>query len=206
MSGRLHRVIGVGALLTGVLGWGIVSAQTQAPPKTSPDTQPAASQPAGGATMKLTITSPAFAPGQRVPKRHTGEGEDLSPALAWVGVPPKTAELALIVDDPDAPPGDWVHWVIYKLPATAAGLAEGRPRTPTLTDPAGAVQGKNSWGTIGYRGPMPPPGHGTHHYHFKLYALDTPLALGPGATKAEVLAAMRGHILAEGDLIGTYSR
>lgn len=156
--------------------------------------------------MKLTITSPAFAPGQRVPKRHTGEGEDLSPALAWVGVPQKTVELALIVDDPDAPPGDWVHWVIYKIPASATGLAEGRPRTPTLTDPAGAVQGRNSWGTIGYRGPLPPPGHGTHHYHFKVYALGTPLGLGPGATKAEVLAAMRSHILAEGDLIGTYSR
>lgn len=161
----------------------------------------------GAATMKLIIASTAFDAGQRIPKQYTGEGPDVSPALTWTGVPQNTAELALIMDDPDAPtPEPWIHWVLAKIPPTVTSLRAGIPRDEQLDDPAGAIQGKNSWNTVGYRGPLPPPGHGTHHYHFKLYALDQALSLSPGLTKKQLLDAMRGHILAEGELIGTYSR
>ena len=164
--------------------------------------------------MKLEVTSTAFAPNQPVPKRHTGEGEDLSPPLAWKGLPEGTKEIALICDDPDAPVGTWDHWVIYKIPASLTGLPEGVPRDPQLKEPAGALQGQNSWdsapkdkiGNIGYRGPLPPKGHGTHHYHFKVYALDAPLQVQPGLTKKALLDAVKGHVLAEGELIGTYKR
>lgn len=157
--------------------------------------------------MKLIIASTAFDAGQRIPKQYTGEGPDVSPALTWTGVPQNTAELALIMDDPDAPtPEPWIHWVLAKIPPTVTSLRAGIPRDEQLDNPAGAIQGKNSWNTVGYRGPLPPPGHGTHHYHFKLYALDQALSLSPGLTKKQLLDAMRGHILAEGELIGTYSR
>ncbi len=157
--------------------------------------------------MKLTITSTAFRAGGRIPTQYTGEGADVSPALAWSGAPDGTAEYALIMDDPDAPTAEpWVHWVMYKIPAGTPSLKEAIPRSETLSDPAGARQGKNSAGTLGYHGPMPPPGHGTHHYHFKVYALGQAVTLSTGATKKQLLDAMRGHILAEGDLVGTYSR
>jgi Raf kinase inhibitor-like YbhB/YbcL family protein len=171
-------------------------------------TQPTTSEsgPTGDATMKLTVTSTAFAAGERIPKQYTGEGADRSPPLAWSGGPTGTAEFALIMDDPDAPAGTWVHWVLYKIPSATTGLKEGIPTTAALEDPPGALQGKNSSNTTGYRGPMPPPGHGTHHYHFKVYALGQALTLSAGATKQQVLDAMRGRILAEGDLVGTYSR
>jgi hypothetical protein len=125
-------------------------------------------------------------------------------------VPAGARELALICDDPDAPtPQPWVHWVIYGIAADVRALPEGIPKDPQLTKPIGARQGKNSWdsgATIGYRGPMPPPGHGTHHYHFKLYALDKRLELASSATKEQLLAAMKGHVLGEAELIGTYER
>lgn len=157
--------------------------------------------------MKITINSPAFSHNEPIPRQHTGDGADVSPALAWSGVPDGAQELALIMDDPDAPrPEPWVHWVIYKLPPTLTGLPEGIPTTPTLDEPAGAVQGNNTWPTIGYRGPLPPPGHGVHHYHFKLYALDAALDAQPELDKDRLLAKMQGHILAEGELIGTYQR
>ncbi len=157
--------------------------------------------------MKLTITSTAFDPGKKIPTRHTGEGDDVSPPLTWSNVPAGAVELALICDDPDAPTAEpWVHWVIYKIPAKLSGLKEGIARSEKLAEPVGVLQGKNSWNTIGYRGPMPPPGHGTHHYHFKLYALDSALALQPGLTKPQLLDAIRGHVLAEGELVGTYQR
>ena len=150
------------------------------------------------AAAKLEVTSPAFAQGQRVPKKHTGEGEDVSPALEWSGAPAGTEEFAVICDDPDAPrPEPWVHWVAWGVAADRAGLEEGA---------RGLKEGKTSWGTAGYRGPMPPPGHGVHRYFFKVYALDSALDLAPGATKDEVLAAMKGHVVAEGELIGTYER
>ncbi len=156
--------------------------------------------------MTLTITSTAFKAGMVIPQKHTGEGKDLSPALSWSGVPAQAKTLALICDDPDAPrPTPWVHWVIYNIPASAAGLPEGVPVKEAVTNPS-ATQGVNDFGKTGYGGPMPPRGHGTHHYHFKLYALDTELKLPPKAAKQQLLAAMKGHILAEGELIGTYER
>lgn len=157
--------------------------------------------------MKITVESPAFAPGKPIPKKYTGEGEDVSPPLKWSGVPKEAKELALICDDPDAPrPEPWVHWVIYKLPASLTELPENVAKQASPPRPAGAVQGKNSWGKLGYGGPMPPPGHGVHHYHFKLYALDAALDLPPGLTKDELLKKIRPHIIAEGELIGTYQR
>jgi Raf kinase inhibitor-like YbhB/YbcL family protein len=160
----------------------------------------------GERKMTIRVTSSAFTEGQRIPKKYTGEGQDVSPPLAWSNVPEPTKELALICDDPDAPRGTWVHWVIYKIPAGTKGLPEGVPQAPQLKAPNGAVQGMNSSDATGYHGPMPPPGHGVHHYHFKLYALDAPLDAKPGLDKKALSEAMRGHILAEGELMGTYER
>ena len=157
--------------------------------------------------MDLMIQSPAFVGNTAIPRRFTGDGEDASPQLSWSGVPVDAKELALIMDDPDAPTAEpWVHWVIYKIPAEAKGLAESIAKTAALTDPAGALQGENSWGKIGYGGPAPPPGHGVHHYHFRLYALDTVLDVSSGLTKGHLLAAMEGHTIAQGELVGTYER
>ena len=160
--------------------------------------------------MTIKIQCDAIAAGESIPRRYTGEGEDLSPPLSWTTLPEGTRELALICDDPDAPtPEPWVHWVLYKIPMSAGGLPEGLPAQAILEAPAGSCQGRNSWTsgrTIGYRGPMPPPKHGVHHYHFRLYALDTTLALEPGADKKRLLQAMQGHTLARGELVGTYER
>lgn len=157
--------------------------------------------------VKLVLQSEAFSPNGPIPRRYTGDGEDLSPPLTWSGVPEGTKELVLIVDDPDAPrPEPWVHWVLYKIPADTPGLPEGIPTSGPVSSPPGAVQGKNSWPKNGYGGPYPPTGHGVHHYHFKLYALDVELTLGAGATKEALLKAMQGHVLAEGELVGTYQR
>ena len=157
--------------------------------------------------MTLTIQSSAFTQGQAIPRRYSGEGEDMSVPLSFSGIGEDVKELALIVDDPDAPtPQPWVHWVIYKIPPDVAGLAEGIAADAQLSSPAGALQGRNTSGDIGYHGPMPPPGHGVHHYYFKLYALDTQLGLKAGADKQALLAAMEGHILAQGELLGTYQR
>ena len=155
----------------------------------------------------MVVVSPSFMNGQRIPDKHTVNGPDFSPELEFSDLPIGTKELALICDDPDAPrPEPWVHWVIYKIPPTAAGLAEGIPSSEKLAKPEGVLQGLNSSGALGYRGPAPPPGHGTHHYHFKLYALDAELELQPRLDKAALLAAMQGHVIAETELIGTYSR
>lgn len=157
--------------------------------------------------MSPTIQSPAFANNTTIPKRFSGDGEDVSPQLSWSGLPDGAKQLALIMDDPDAPtPEPWVHWVVYGIPATTTGLPENVAKTASLTAPEGTFQGKNSWGRIGYGGPAPPPGHGVHHYHFKLYALDTELSAQSGWTKTKLLAAMKGHVLAEGELVGTYQR
>jgi len=157
--------------------------------------------------MPPVLKSTAFEPGAVIPRRHTGDGEDLSPPLAWSGLPPDTRELALIVDDPDAPsPEPWVHWVIARIPAADTGIAEGVHPKPAPSFPAGAIQGKNSWGTVGYRGPAPPKGHGVHHYHFRLYALDAPLSVASGIDKPGLLKAMQGHVLAEAELLGIYQR
>ena len=157
--------------------------------------------------MAVTVTSPAFAAGKPIPKKHTGEGPDVSPALAWSGVPAGARELALICDDPDAPRKDpWVHWVLYQIPAGCTGLPEKVGTADRPAEIPGAVQGMNDFGRTGYGGPMPPPGHGIHHYHFTLYALNAELSLPPGATKAQVLAATKGKVLAQGELVGTYQR
>jgi hypothetical protein len=156
-----------------------------------------------GATMKLHLSSTSFADSQPIPRRHASDDQDLSPALQWSGVPAAAKSLALICDDPDAPMGTWVHWVIYGLPPDAAGLSEGTPKSPALAN--GARQGMNDFKRIGYGGPAPPPGK-PHRYFFKLYALDTKPDLKPGLTKQDLLQAMDGHVLAEGQLVGTYQR
>jgi Raf kinase inhibitor-like YbhB/YbcL family protein len=157
--------------------------------------------------MTLIIRSQAFTDGQRIPLRHTGDGEDVSPPLQWLNLPGGTRELALIVDDPDAPtPEPWVHWIVYKIPPTVQELPEAVPRNASLPQPLGAFQGKNSWGSVGYRGPAPPRGHGTHHYHFRIYALDAPLKPVPDLDKKALLKAMEGHILDQGILTGVYQR
>jgi len=153
--------------------------------------------------MAFEIKSTAFAKGADIPRKFTCDAQDVSPALSW-GEPPKgTQSLALIMDDPDAPIGTWVHWVLYDLPATARELPEGVPKDAEL--PSGARQGKNSWPRTGYNGPCPPPGP-AHRYFFKLYAVDAKTNLKAGATKAELEKAMQGHILAQAELMGRYKR
>jgi Raf kinase inhibitor-like YbhB/YbcL family protein len=153
------------------------------------------------ATMKLSST--AFEPGSAVPRQFTCDGADVSPALAWSNAPAGAQSFALIADDPDAPMGTWVHWVLYDLPAAAHDLSEGVARNEQL--PSGARQGRNDFGRIGYGGPCPPRGS-AHRYFFKLYALDAKLNLKPGASKSDVERAMQGHILARAELLGRYSR
>lgn len=150
----------------------------------------------------MKLTSSAFAAEEMIPTRYTCDGEDISPALSWEGIPQGTQSLVLIVDDPDAPGQTFVHWVLYDLPPETRQLPANVPNSEQL--PNGGVQGKNDFGKIGYGGPCPP--EGTHRYFFKLYALDTQLGLSAGATKAQVEAAMSSHILAAQELIGRYSR
>lgn len=154
----------------------------------------------------MNLSSSAFAHGGHIPTKYTGDGDDISPPLAWDKVPTGTKEFVLVCDDPDAPtPQPWVHWVLYKIPAATRSLPAG---ISNLAEVPG-VQGKNSWKTgksIGYRGPAPPPGHGMHHYHFRLYALDTVLTQPPGIDKEAVLKAIEGQILAEAAIVATYER
>ena len=157
---------------------------------------------AGGGKMALTITSPAFSEGEMIPRQYTCDGPDVSPELSWSGVPKGTKSLVLICDDPDAPMGTWVHWVLFNIPPGETGLPAQVPPEPTLSN--GARHGTNDFRRLGYGGPCPPGG--THRYFFKLYALDTELDLESGATKAQVEEAMQGHIWAEGQLMGTYKR
>ena len=167
----------------------------------------ASAQDSGGSEMR--VTSDAFKDGQPIPVEYTGTGEDVSPPLAWRGLPESARELALIVDDPDAPSAEpWVHWVIYGIPAAAGNLPEGVPQEEAIKQPVAARQGVNSFrdNNIGYRGPMPPPGHGVHHYHFRLYALDERLDLEPGATRERLEEAMDGHVVGEAELVGTFQR
>jgi Raf kinase inhibitor-like YbhB/YbcL family protein len=153
--------------------------------------------------MKIEITSAAFAEGEPIPPKHTCDGRDLSPPLHWSKVPPGTRSLALIVDDPDAPAGTWVHWVLYGLSPELSGLPDGVGKSQYVLN--GARQGLNDFKRLGYGGPCPPPGK-PHRYFFKLYALDAGMALEPGVTKKELLQAMEGHVIGEGRLMGTYQR
>jgi len=152
--------------------------------------------------MAIELTSTAFRAGEAIPRAYTGDGRDVSPPLKWAEPPPGTESFALICEDPDAPRKTWVHWVLFNLSPEMRELAEGLPRQKVLPD--GAAQGKNDFDKIGYGGPAPPRGK-PHRYFFKLYALNTRLELPPGATRDQVLGALRGHVLAEGQLMGTYS-
>jgi len=155
---------------------------------------------------KLTVTSPAFEAGKPIPKQqaYKGEGENVSPPLAWSGAPAGTRAYAIICDDPDAPspknprPEPWVHWVVYNIPADRASAPQGGD--------TGGTMGKNDFKETSWGGPMPPPGSGTHRYFFRVYALDARVDLPAGATKAQLVGAMQSHILAQGELYGTYER
>ena len=162
-----------------------------------------ASRQHGDAPMTITVTSAAFGPGASIPAEHTCDGADGSPALTWSGVPSEARSLALVMDDPDAPRGTWVHWVLYGLPPSTRTLAAALPKTPRVS--GGARQGKNDFERDGYGGPCPPPGP-AHRYFFELYALDGALELAPGATKAQLEQAMDGHVIARGELMGRYQR
>ncbi len=157
--------------------------------------------------MAFQLISPSFLNEHEIPRRHTCQGEDVSPELTWSDPPKGTVGFALVVDDPDAPDPrapkrTWVHWVLYDLPAETRALPEGTTRA---TLPIGAVEGKNDWDDLGWRGPCPPVG--THRYFFKLYALDSSLeGLGGGASKGDLENAMMGHILATATLMGTYRK
>ncbi len=153
--------------------------------------------------MELTLTSSVFKNGETIPEKHTADGADISPPLSWGDVPANTEAFALIMDDPDAPAGTWVHWVLANIEGETRSINEGVPAEETVL--GSAVHGKNDFGNYGYGGPAPPPGK-PHRYFFKLYALDTILEVDPGITKDGLLQAMQGHILAEAELIGKYER
>jgi Raf kinase inhibitor-like YbhB/YbcL family protein len=146
---------------------------------------------------EFALASSAFGHAQAIPRRHTCVGEDLSPPLRWTNLPEKALSLALIVDDPDAPGGVFTHWVAWGLDPGAGGLGQGE---------AAPVEGRNDFGTSGYRGPCPPRGHGRHRYVFRLYALDAAVDPGSGADKAKLERAIEGHVLATAELVGTYGR
>ena len=157
--------------------------------------------------MTLTLTSPAFTEGAAIPKVYSCDGKDVSPPLAWSGVPASARELALLCDDPDAPRGTWTHWILFNVPRDLTGLPEAVPaasRTKSGQPQAPAPQGKNDFGKFGYGGPCPPSG--THRYVFRLFALDTHLPPEAGASRKALLESIQGHVLAEGKLVGTYAR
>ena len=154
-------------------------------------------------TGPMELKSSALQNGTDVPRKYTCDAGDVSPLLRWEKAPAGTKAFVLIVDDPDAPAGTWVHWVIYDLPAQTKELTEGTAKTETL--PNGTKQGVNDFHRIGYSGPCPPPGL-PHRYFFKLYALDAPTDLNPRATKQQLLEAMKGHVLAQTELFGRYKR
>jgi Raf kinase inhibitor-like YbhB/YbcL family protein len=158
------------------------------------DTAPASD---GGNEMTIQITSTAFNEGGKIPRLYTCDDQNVSPPLTWSSVPTNTVSLALIMDDPDAPSGTWVHWVLYNLPPDTTSLGQGKN--------GGGTEGKNDFNRIGYGGPCPPRGS-NHRYYVKLYALDSKLDLKPGASKAQLENAMKGLILAQGQLMGRYGR
>jgi len=173
--------------------------QSAHPPEIS---QASVSNPSPQQKSELKLTSSAFKEGEAIPRGYTCNGANVSPPLEWTGMPKTAKTIAIIADDPDAPAGTWVHWVVYNLPAEGLGLIENTPQTETLN--GGGLQGKNDFGKIGYGGPCPPSG--THRYFFKFYVLDSELPLKSGATKAEVEKAMEGHIAGQAQLMGTYHR
>jgi Raf kinase inhibitor-like YbhB/YbcL family protein len=156
----------------------------------------------GEKAMELTVSSSAFTQDGAIPVQYTCDDKDLSPPLSWTAGPAGTKSYAIIVDDPDAPMGTWVHWVVYNIPAAAVSMPENVAKEQRLSD--GTIQGINDFKRTGYGGPCPPGG--THRYFFKVYALDQVLTAGPGLTKKKLLREIEGHILAQGELMGTYSR
>ncbi len=158
----------------------------------------------------MQLSSSAFAQGQTIPKKHSEDGENLSPPLSWTGAPPSTGSYALIVEDPDAPTADpWIHWVMFNIPGDTTSLPAGLPRNGELTSPIPARQGRNSFknSNVGYRGPAPPHGDGAHHYYFRIFALDRPLDLAPEVSAEQLRAAMKTvQVLSTGELVGVYQR
>ncbi len=167
----------------------MIPADTPLPPTEEPETE---EEPA---MVEMTLTSPAFAEGEPIPLQFSCDGDDLSPELAWAGIPTGTASLVLIMDDPDAPVGTWDHWILFDIPADLTGLAQGG---------TAGTDGNNSWNRTGYGGPCPPSG--THRYFFKLYAVDIILDLAVGTARGVLEAAIEGHILGYVELMGTYTR
>jgi Raf kinase inhibitor-like YbhB/YbcL family protein len=187
----------------------LLSACASATPRPVPTkavtSEPATPEPTTSeANVSLQLTSDAFVNGQSIPAKYTCIGKNISPALAWTEPPTGTQSFALIVDDPDAPGTTWVHWVLYNISPEMRSLQEDLPVTGKNIDPKAIFVGKNSSGAISYQGPCPPSG--THRYFFKFYALDTLISLLPGATKDQLLKAMEGHILAQTELVGTFSK
>ena len=165
----------------------------------SRNTSSAAKQKSG---KQIVVSSQAFRNGDSIPRKYTCDGSNFSPALSWNSIPAGTGSIALIADDPDAPRGVWVHWVLFNLPANTKELPEHIPASPNLSN--GAKQGINDSGTIGYSGPCPPSG--THRYYFRVYALDTMLKLDAGVSRSKLDKAMKGHIIGQGWIMGRYSR
>ncbi|CAD7775828.1 Phosphatidylethanolamine-binding protein [Candidatus Methanoperedenaceae archaeon GB50] len=157
----------------------------------------------GDMMNEISVSSDAFEDDGMIPAEYTCDGENVSPQISWTGIPAGSKSIVLIVDDPDAPGGTFTHWVVYNIPPDVVELPRGVERQGAL--PSGCVRGVTDFGSIGYGGPCPPPGK-PHRYHFKVYALDEKLSLGGGSTKDEVEAAMEGHVLAMGELVGRYGR
>ena len=153
--------------------------------------------------MSFALKTTAFADGSAIPRKYTCDGADLSPALNWNGAPAGAQSLALIADDPDAPGGTWTHWIVWNIPASATALPEGVPAAEVLDN--GARQGRNDFRRIGYGGPCPPPGK-PHRYFFKLYALDARLDLKAGSSRNQLEPAMKGNVLSDAEMMGTYGR
>jgi Raf kinase inhibitor-like YbhB/YbcL family protein len=159
----------------------------------------------GRLTPRIKVESRSFAEGLEIPDAHSGYGSSMSPQLRWHDVPPGTRTIALVAEDPDAPlQAPFTHWLLYNLPATVREIPPAIPRDGQLPQFQGAAQGRTSNGTIGYFGPHPPKDDGPHRYHFEVFCLDSPLALGPGATRGDVMRAMAGHVLAKGEVVGLY--
>jgi len=153
--------------------------------------------------MALAVTTTAFSPGSAIPMSYTCDGADASPELSWTGVPAGVQSFAVIADDPDAPRGTWTHWLIWNTPGQSRGLPKGVLKDETLDD--GSSQGRNDFGRIGYGGPCPPAGR-PHRYFFKVFALDAKLDVKAGANRNELERAMKGHVLAQGEVMGKYGR
>ncbi|WP_029550984.1 YbhB/YbcL family Raf kinase inhibitor-like protein [Thermococcus zilligii] len=161
----------------------------------------------GGGKMgaKTLEVGSVFHDGERIPKEYTCEGDDINPPVYIGKLPEGTKSLAIVVDDPDAPAGTFTHWIAWNIPPTGE-IPMGIPKEGEVNEPIHAIQGKNDFGRIGYNGPCPPRGHGVHHYHFRVYALDTELHLKPGSSRKDLEKAMEGHILAWGEAVGLYER